>query len=235
MVLGLCRRGLTVIVFMAAATLFGPVPKVLAEPAATMVSAAGGAAANALRPKAREEGRITVASRSFDSPSAGRKAGARRVKAVEPAPLDLRALDAMPSVEGDAEWRCLAQAIYFESRGEPLQGQIAVAEVVLNRVDDHRFPNTVCGVTNQGAGSGRGCQFSYACDGRSDAMRSDLARERSEKLASLMLKGRARTVTAGATYFHTRAVRPSWSGRMTRTATIGQHLFYRPGRQVAGL
>ena len=69
---------------------------------------------------------------------------------------------------GDAEWQCLAQAIYFESRGEPLDGQVAVAEVVLNRVHDRRFPSTVCGVTTQGVGSGRGCQFSYACDGNSD-------------------------------------------------------------------
>ena len=90
-----------------------------------------------------------------------------------PAKLDLASLDAMPrgSAGGD-ERRCLAEAIYFESRGEPLEGQVAVAEVVLNRVDDRQFPQTVCGVTNQGAGSGRGCQFSYACDGRSDVMKS---------------------------------------------------------------
>ena len=68
--------------------------------------------------------------------------------------------------------QCLAQAIYFESRGEPLDGQIAVAEVVLNRVDDRRYPKSVCGVTKQGAGCGRGCQFSYACDGHSDVMKS---------------------------------------------------------------
>src|SRR5688572_9945937 len=106
-----------------------------------------------------------------------------------PAKLDVASLDAMPRASGSDEWRCLAEAIYFESRGEPLKGQVAVAEVVLNRVDDRKFPRTVCGVTNQGAGSGRGCQFSYACDGRPDAMKSTAARLRAEKLAAIMLAG----------------------------------------------
>jgi spore germination cell wall hydrolase CwlJ-like protein len=147
--------------------------------------------------------------------------------------LDLASLDAMPPASGDAAWQCLAQAIYFEARGEPLDGQVAVAEVVLNRTSDRRFPNTVCGVTNQGVGSGRGCQFSYACDGNSDVMKSAVARSRAEKLAALMLAGQPRTVTSGATYFHTRSVRPSWSHRMVRTATIGHHYFYRSGTEVA--
>ena len=139
----------------------------------------------------------------------------------------------MPPAEGDAQWQCLAAAIYFESRGEPLAGQIAVAEVVLNRVDDRNYPRTVCGVTTQGAGSGRGCQFSYACDGRSDVMKSAAPRARAEKLAALMLEGRARSVTDGATHFHARYVRPGWAGRMTRTAAIGAHVFYRPATRLA--
>ncbi len=148
--------------------------------------------------------------------------------------LDFAALDAMPPAKGGAEFQCLAQAIYFESRGEPIAGQIAVAEVVLNRVDDRNFPKTVCGVTHQGAGSGRGCQFSYVCDGHPDVMKSAVARERSEKLASLMLAGRPRTVSDGATYFHVRSIRPDWSHRFVRTTTIGHHMFYRPGTRVAG-
>ena len=165
-----------------------------------------------LRPKAREEAAVPAI----------------------PEKLDLASLDAMaPAAAGGDDQRCLAEAIYHESRGEPLAGQIAVAEVVLNRVDDRQFPKTVCGVTNQGAGSGRGCQFSYACDGRSDVMKSPQARARAEKLAGLMLAGRARTVTDGATYFHTRSVRPSWSRRFARTAAIGHHYFYRPSTRVA--
>ena len=146
--------------------------------------------------------------------------------------LDLASIDALPLAQGGAQWQCLAEAVYFESRGEPLAGQIAVAEVVLNRVDDRRYPNTICGVTRQGSG-GRGCQFSYACDGRSDAMVSRVSRERSEKIATLMIAGRARTVTDGATHFHAAYVRPDWAGRMTRTAKIGHHSFYRSATRVA--
>ena len=175
------------------------------------------------RPKAREEAEstVTVASRSVEGLTA---ATAPRT----PTKLDFAVLDAMPSAGGNAEWHCLAQAIYFEARGEPLAGQIAVAEVVLNRRDAQGFPNSVCGVTNQG------CQFSYVCDGISDTMKSSLARQRSEKLASLMLSGHERKLTDGALYFHTPAVRPSWSRKFTRTTKIGYHIFYRPATRVAG-
>jgi spore germination cell wall hydrolase CwlJ-like protein len=181
-----------------------------------------------LRPRARADNvadNVTVASRNAASGAAAKADAVRR--------LDFAALDAMPRASGDAQWECLAEAIYFESRGEPIEGQVAVAEVVLNRVDDRQFPKTICGVTNQGAGSGRGCQFSYACDGLSDTMKSPDARERSGKLAKMMLDGRPRALTDGATYFHTRAVRPDWSRRFTRTAAIGHHLFYRAGTRVA--
>lgn len=167
---------------------------------------------------------VTVGTRSVDPGSA--------IKLAASAPqhsLDVAALDALPEIGGDADWRCLSEAIYFEARGEPLAGQVGVAEVVLNRVDDPRYPKTVCGVTHQGVGRGRSCQFSYACDGRADVMSSALPRERAQKLAALMLAGRPRTVTAGATSFHAVRIRPDWAGRMTRTATIGHHSFYRSG------
>lgn len=172
-----------------------------------------------LRPRARSDADEIVASS---------REGGTSVRA-----LDFRTLDTMPQASGDEAWQCLAQAIYFESRGEPLDGQVAVAEVVLNRVSDRRFPSTVCGVTKQGAGSGKGCQFSYACDGNSDVMKNAVPRARAEKLAALMLGGQPRSITAGATYFHTRSVRPSWSSRMVRTASIGHHYFYRSGTEVA--
>ena len=193
----------------------------------------------AMRPVAREPATarsVVVASRGVgpDTIASLTAALVAPSKPAAPARLDMGAIDAMPAVSGDAQMQCLAQAIYFEARGEPLDGQIAVAEVVLNRVDDPKFPKTICGVTRQGAGSGRGCQFSYVCDRNSDTMKSAVSRERSEKIASLMLAGRARTVTDGATYFHTRSIRPDWSRRFVRTASIGHHLFYRSSRQVAG-
>lgn len=176
----------------------------------------------AARPMAREataEATVTVASRSID--------GLGELAEAPTGKLSFATLDALPPATGNAEWQCLAEAIYFESRGEPLDGQIAVAEVVLNRRDSRQFPSTVCGVTRQG------CQFSYTCDGHPDTMRSGVARARSEKLASLMLAGRARTLTDGALYFHTPSVRPSWSRKFTRTTTIGHHIFYRPATRVA--
>ena len=126
---------------------------------------------------------------------------------------------------GDSQWECLKKALYFEARGESLKGQFAVAEVILNRVDSGRFPGTVCGVVQQG-GRG-GCQFSYNCDGNRDVMSEREAADLSGRIARVMLDGAPRGLTAGATYFHTRAVNPSWSRRFAQTTAIGAHLFYR--------
>jgi len=144
---------------------------------------------------------------------------------------DLVAYDAdwlahLPAPKRTAELDCLAQAVYFEARGEPIKGQAAVAEVVLNRVDSPMFPRTVCGVVNQqNAG---GCQFSYVCDGKPETIGDRKAWDRSMRIAGALLGGAPRTLTEGATHFHTPAVSPSWSKRFLKTATIGGHLFYRP-------
>ncbi len=135
-------------------------------------------------------------------------------------------LAALPAPGGDAEWECLRKAIYFEARGETLKGQFAVAEVVLNRKESGQYPATVCGVVNQ-RGNG-GCQFSYVCDGRKDAMRDPEAIDRAGRIARVMLDGAPRGLTMGALYFHTRGVKPEWSHKFDRTATIGAHLFYKP-------
>lgn len=132
-----------------------------------------------------------------------------------------------PKPTGDAEWRCLTEALYFEARGESLEGQIAVAEVILNRVDSPLYPRTVCGVVKQRGGGG--CQFSYVCQGKVK-MREKRAADLSGRIARAMLDGAPRVLTTGATHFHTRGVKPSWSKRFSRTAAIGAHLFYRqPG------
>lgn len=126
---------------------------------------------------------------------------------------------------GDAQWECLKTALYFEARGETLAGQVAVAEVILNRVDDPQYPKSICAVVHQG-GAG-GCQFSYNCDGRADVMSEPAAAERAARVARAMMDGAPRVLTAGATHFHSRAVAPSWARRFARTAAIGAHLFYR--------
>jgi spore germination cell wall hydrolase CwlJ-like protein len=125
---------------------------------------------------------------------------------------------------------CLAQAVYYEARGESRDGQRAVAEVVLRRVVDGRYPRTVCGVVYQDAG-GPGCQFSFAC-GRQRGRVDWLAWKRAVDVASYEATGPGRheDMTLGATHFHTVAVSPSWSHRFLRTARIGTHIFYRqPG------
>jgi hypothetical protein len=134
-------------------------------------------------------------------------------------------LAAQPAATGGAEFECLATALYFEARGEGVAGQAAVAEVILNRVENPTFPRTVCGVVNQS--NGRGCQFSYTCDGRADRIGDRAAWIRAGKIAKAMLDGAPRLLTEGATYFHTPAVRPSWARRFEKTAKIGRHIFYR--------
>ncbi|MCB6178712.1 cell wall hydrolase [Rhodobacter sp. Har01] len=137
-------------------------------------------------------------------------------------------LMSLPAPKGDESWQCLTEAIYFEARGETLKGQFAVAEVILNRVDSGLYPASVCGVVRQRGGGA--CQFSYVCDGSPDKMRERGAREIAARIARVMLDGAPRALTEGATHFHTRGVRPSWSKRFAHTASIGAHLFYRqPG------
>lgn len=125
----------------------------------------------------------------------------------------------------DAEFACLKEALYFESRGENIKGQFAVAEVILNRVDSPAYPNSVCGVVAQG--NARACQFSYNCDGKAEVMHEAGAELIAARIAAVMLQGAPRDVTDGATHFHTKSVNPRWSRVFEQTASIGQHLFYR--------
>jgi hypothetical protein len=146
--------------------------------------------------------------------------------------IDLAHVERMAAPDGGREWRCLAQAIYFEARGEPIAGQVAVAEVILNRRDDPRFPKTVCAVVDQGA-KRAGCQFSFMCDGRPEKVRDRDAYALAGNIAHLMLEGRPRTLTGAATHFHTTYVRPSWARRMVKTTRVGAHLFYRERLRTA--
>ena len=134
-------------------------------------------------------------------------------------------LAAQPTPSGNADWQCLTEALYFEARGESLKGQIAVAEVILNRADSPLYPHSVCGVVKQRGGGG--CQFSYTCDGRADRMRDQAAADLAGRIARAMLDGAPRVLTDGASHFHTRAVRPRWTKRFAHTTTIGAHAFYR--------
>lgn len=147
-----------------------------------------------------------------------------------PAPdlvYDLSYIATLPPADGDAQWQCLTEALYFEARGETLQGQFAVGEVILNRVDSASYPDTTCGVINQGTGRLYACQFTYTCDGVPEIVGEPQAWEQVGKVAQILLNGAPRPLTDGATHYHTNAVSPSWARRFPRTAEIGVHYFYR--------
>lgn len=139
--------------------------------------------------------------------------------------FDREWLASQPSAKGDEQFQCLATALYFEARGEGIKGQAAVAEVILNRVDNPSFPRTICGVVNQS--NGRGCQFSFMCDGRSEQVGENSAWVAAGKIARAMIDGAPRQLTKGATYFHAPSVRPAWARNFEMTASIGRHIFYR--------
>lgn len=126
----------------------------------------------------------------------------------------------------DSEWECLTEALYFEARGEPLLGQVAVAEVIINRKYHKRFPDSVCGVISQGASRKNRCQFSYKCDGIDEVYHEPKSYETLGKIAKQMLDGAARDLTNGATFYHNKTVKPSWAKKLNRTAVLGEHLFY---------
>ena len=144
--------------------------------------------------------------------------------------IDAAWLSDQPEPRGDAQFECLAKALYFEARGEPVEGQVAVAEVVLNRVDSPRFPETICEVVHEART--RSCQFSFMCDGKAETIRDDEAWATAARISRAMIDGAPRRLTGGATFFHAGFVRPFWAGKFALTAEIGGHLFYRP--KIAG-
>ena len=150
----------------------------------------------------------------------------------EPKPAEILTASLTPDAMPHDEMTCLAEAVYYEARGESVEGQRAVAEVVLRRTRDHRFPNTVCSVVYQGAHKRNACQFSFACDGIGHGRRDRLAWKRAVEVARYETTGEGRLTdtVSGAQYFHTTRVNPPWARRFIRTAKIGTHIFYRqPG------
>jgi hypothetical protein len=126
-----------------------------------------------------------------------------------------------------AEENCLAKAVYFEARSETEIGQLAVAKVILNRVKDPEYPKTICGVVYQGSDRRNSCQFSFACDGMPDDVKSRPAWDRSKRIAQKALAGdQTVRIMGAATHYHADYVRPSWSRDMRRLIKIGRHIFY---------
>ena len=123
---------------------------------------------------------------------------------------------------------CMAEAIYYEARSENLNGQLAVAEVVLNRVSSGFYPDNVCGVVYQGAMRSTGCQFSFTCDGSLNRKPVGESWDEAKRVAAYVLTGmHTRSITNHATHYHTNYVDPYWRVGLVHTATIGTHIFYR--------
>ena len=126
------------------------------------------------------------------------------------------------------EQACMAEAIYYEARSERLEGQIAVAEVVQNRVASRHYPNSVCEVVYEGAHRRTGCQFSFTCDGSMNRTPRGESWERAKLVAGYALMGlHDDKVTGRATHYHTNYVSPYWRVNLVKTKTIGTHIFYR--------
>jgi spore germination cell wall hydrolase CwlJ-like protein len=125
--------------------------------------------------------------------------------------------------------KCLAEAVYFEARGEAVRGQIAVAQVVLNRAFSGKYPDTVCGVVYQNKHRHLACQFTFACDNNKDVIREPDMWERAQKIAKAMLDGQLWLPEVDrSTHYHAYWVRPSWVAEMKKTYKFGVHTFYRP-------
>ena len=142
--------------------------------------------------------------------------------------FSFNALDSLPLPKMTSELTCLAEAIYFEARGESLKGQYAVGEVIINRMISNSFPNSICGVVSEGSGRLNACQFSYNCDGKLEIIVEKKIYKRISKLSRILLEPSARVLTDGATFYHAKAVSPGWAKKFTKTYEIGQHIFYRP-------
>ena len=127
----------------------------------------------------------------------------------------------------EAEAHCLAQAVYYESANEPLEGQLAVAEVVANRIRDHRYPGTACDVVFQGATRTTGCQFTFTCDGALAIRPRGENWQRAQRIAAHVMMGLNETRTGGATHYHATYVDPIWSAGLIKTGQVGLHIFYR--------
>jgi spore germination cell wall hydrolase CwlJ-like protein len=139
-----------------------------------------------------------------------------------------------PSALFASERFCLAQAIYFEARGEPAVGQMAVGQVILNRTRKAHYPPTICGVVNQNAHLFNRCQFSYRCDGKVDMIAEWEPWQQILRRSALLMACNddctdpemPRGTLALSTHYHDVSVSPSWSRKLRRTGQVGRHIFY---------
>ncbi|NNU81287.1 cell wall hydrolase [Halovulum dunhuangense] len=130
------------------------------------------------------------------------------------------------STYSDQDFQCLLEAIYHEAAADSIDGQRAVANVILNRAEDPRFPNSVCGVVADGQAQGR-CQFSYRCDGRPEVFADKVKLQTATQATTVVLANPEEDVTNGALFFHAGWMKPGWFASLRRTVALGGNIFYR--------
>jgi spore germination cell wall hydrolase CwlJ-like protein len=190
------------------------------------------AALSSTTPAAADAVPLEIAAAPVSAPLAVEPGGSSMVARTEPEARPRYADLIAPGAIG-REQRCLAEAVYFEARSEPEEGQAAVAQVILNRVRSGLYPSSVCGVVYQNRHRHLACQFTFACEGKAlritDAESWDTAR----RVANDVTEGRTYLAeVGGSTHYHADYVRPGWARRLKKMDVIGRHVFYqlRPGQ-----
>jgi hypothetical protein len=141
--------------------------------------------------------------------------------------FDGSVLDKRGQKVSDKELWCMATAIYFEARGEAYRGQVAVGQVVMNRVAHRLYPDTICGVVFQNQSKRNACQFSFACDGIPEKVTDQKSWAQAQQIAADVVSGKEYLPEVGyATHYHATYVRPHWAPRMKKVTKIGLHVFY---------
>jgi spore germination cell wall hydrolase CwlJ-like protein len=146
--------------------------------------------------------------------------------------LEAQAVDPDGKKPLDDAITCVSRTIYWEAKSEGTAGMEAIANVVMNRLGHQGFPDTVCGVVRQGHERGA-CQFSWWCDGRPDDAKENESYVMAKEVARKALNRQLPDRTGGALYFHHRKVTPRWSARYIKTASVGDHVFYKPRGRAA--
>ena len=147
-------------------------------------------------------------------------------------PSEAQAVDPAGKAPLDDSLTCLARTLYWEAKGADAKDMAAVASVVLNRLGQDGFPDTICGVVKQGVES-KACQFSWWCDGRPDQVEEPQRYNVAKEIARKALNQQLQDSTGGALYFHDRSVHPAWAKTYRRTAKTTHFLFYKPNQALA--
>ena len=161
------------------------------------------------------------------SPEEAAKENAERPFADRPDSAASRFVLGTDAEDHERALTCLAQAAYYEAAGEGLDGQRAVAQVVINRLRHPGFPSTVCGVVYEGSDRPTGCKFSFTCDGSMQRIPVPSLWKRSREIAEEALKGRVFAPVGHATHYHADYVLPYWADTLDKSAQVGRHIFYR--------